>query len=226
FDMVQLDENDEPLRIHVGNIPFAWTIEDLRHQFQVFGSVRDPEIVANDRGSKGFGFVTFMRRSDGLKAIKIKNGTIADGRKITVALASSRPLPRGLFRPIENLQPFLSSLPQVYSNNRSLSSTLYETSALSYCSPIGTAPTSITYNACMPQQQTQQQPIILPSQSLLSSPTSSLFSPIELPYSFVTSQVPRARRTDIENNVFANPIRANTRVSNLVQSCPQCSRLY
>lgn len=62
-------EEDQPLRIHVGNIPFLWTIDDLRKQFlvilisftdlsfslslcQVFGPVKDPEIVSNERGSK------------------------------------------------------------------------------------------------------------------------------------------------------------------------------
>jgi len=83
-------DEEQPLRIHVGNIPFLWTIDDLRKQFLVFGPVKDPEIVSNERGSKGFGFITFLRYSDGMNAIRVKNGSIADGRKITVALASSR----------------------------------------------------------------------------------------------------------------------------------------
>ncbi|CAF1581111.1 unnamed protein product [Adineta ricciae] len=83
-------EEEQPLRVHVGNIPFLWTIDDLRKQFLVFGPVKDPEIVSNERGSKGFGFITFLRHSDGMNAIRVKNGSIADGRKITVALASSR----------------------------------------------------------------------------------------------------------------------------------------
>ncbi|UJR08290.1 hypothetical protein I4U23_012561 [Adineta vaga] len=86
----QFREEEQPLRIHVGNIPFLWTIDDLRKQFLVFGPVKDPEIVSNERGSKGFGFITFLRYSDGMNAIRVKNGSIADGRKITVALASSR----------------------------------------------------------------------------------------------------------------------------------------
>ncbi|CAF3357902.1 unnamed protein product [Rotaria socialis] len=86
----QLYEEEYPLRIHIGNIPFLWTIDDLRKQFLVFGPVKDPEIVSNERGSKGFGFITFLRHSDGMNAIRVKHGSIADGRKITVALASSR----------------------------------------------------------------------------------------------------------------------------------------
>ena len=29
------DEEEQPLRVHVGNIPFLWTIDDLRKQFLV-----------------------------------------------------------------------------------------------------------------------------------------------------------------------------------------------
>ncbi|CAF1562567.1 unnamed protein product [Adineta ricciae] len=80
-------QEDSPLRIHVGNIPFLWTVDDLCKQFLVFGPIKDPEIVSNERGSKGFGFITFLRRSDGVNAIRVKNGSIADGRKITHRLA-------------------------------------------------------------------------------------------------------------------------------------------
>lgn len=31
----QVNEEEQPLRIHVGNIPFLWTIDDLRKQFLV-----------------------------------------------------------------------------------------------------------------------------------------------------------------------------------------------
>jgi hypothetical protein len=31
----QFSEEEQPLRIHVGNIPFLWTIDDLRKQFLV-----------------------------------------------------------------------------------------------------------------------------------------------------------------------------------------------
>ena len=37
YDQVdkQFLEEEQPLRIHVGNIPFLWTIDDLRKQFLV-----------------------------------------------------------------------------------------------------------------------------------------------------------------------------------------------
>ncbi|CAF2589367.1 unnamed protein product [Rotaria sp. Silwood2] len=82
--------DDGPLRIHVGNIPFSWSDKHLREQFDIFGPVDDVEVVSNAQGSKGFGFLTFLRRRDGERAMQVKNGTIADGRKITVSLAVAK----------------------------------------------------------------------------------------------------------------------------------------
>jgi hypothetical protein len=31
----KFDNEEQPLRVHVGNIPFLWTIDDLRKQFLV-----------------------------------------------------------------------------------------------------------------------------------------------------------------------------------------------
>ena len=44
----------------------------------------DAEIIFNDRGSKGFGFVTFANGDDALKARDDLNGRVVDGRKIEV----------------------------------------------------------------------------------------------------------------------------------------------
>lgn len=53
---------------------------------QIFGPIEDVEVVTNAKGSKGFGFLTFLRRHDADRAMRVKNGTIADGRKITVSM--------------------------------------------------------------------------------------------------------------------------------------------
>ncbi|CAB3396839.1 unnamed protein product [Caenorhabditis bovis] len=45
-------------RIYVSNIPFSFRQEDLAAMFYPYGKVLDVDIVTNDRGSKGFGFVT------------------------------------------------------------------------------------------------------------------------------------------------------------------------
>ena len=44
----------------------------------------DVEIIFNERGSKGFGFVTFGNDEMALRARNELNGTVVDGRKIEV----------------------------------------------------------------------------------------------------------------------------------------------
>ncbi|XP_026678417.1 sex determination protein fox-1-like [Diaphorina citri] len=53
-----------PKRLHVFNIPFRFRDPDLRAMFGQFGPILDVEIIFNERGSKGFGFVTFANSSD------------------------------------------------------------------------------------------------------------------------------------------------------------------
>ena len=44
------------------------------------------EIIFNERGSKGFGFVTFAKGSEADKAREELHGTIVEGRKIEVCV--------------------------------------------------------------------------------------------------------------------------------------------
>ncbi|XP_030638432.1 RNA binding protein fox-1 homolog 2 [Chanos chanos] len=71
-----------PKRLHVSNIPFRFRDPDLRQMFGQFGKILDVEIIFNERGSKGFGFVTFENSADAEKARERLNGTIVEGRKI------------------------------------------------------------------------------------------------------------------------------------------------
>ncbi|KAJ7325669.1 hypothetical protein OS493_029093 [Desmophyllum pertusum] len=71
-----------PKRLHVTNIPFRFRDHDLVQMFGQFGTLADCEIIYNERGSKGFGFVTFVNSADAMKAREKLNGTIVDGRKI------------------------------------------------------------------------------------------------------------------------------------------------
>lgn len=80
-----------PKRLHVTNIPFRFRDHDLAQMFGQFGNLADCEIIYNERGSKGFGFVTFVNSADALKAREKLNGTIVDGRKIEVNNATPRP---------------------------------------------------------------------------------------------------------------------------------------
>ncbi|MBN3289402.1 RFX1L protein, partial [Polypterus senegalus] len=80
------DEDDsskpQPKRLHVSNIPFRFRDPDLRQMFGQFGKILDVEIIFNERGSKGFGFVTFESSLEADRAREKLNGTIVEGRKI------------------------------------------------------------------------------------------------------------------------------------------------
>ncbi|XP_014680907.1 PREDICTED: RNA binding protein fox-1 homolog 1-like isoform X3 [Priapulus caudatus] len=82
-------DNSGPKRLHVSNIPFRFRDQDLRQMF-AFGPILDVEIIFNERGSKGFGFVTFQNPTDADRAREKLNGTIVEGRKIEVNNATAR----------------------------------------------------------------------------------------------------------------------------------------
>ncbi|XP_034046168.1 RNA binding protein fox-1 homolog 2-like isoform X2 [Thalassophryne amazonica] len=79
-----------PKRLHVSNIPFRFRDPDLRQMFGQFGKILDVEIIFNERGSKGFGFVTFENSGDAEKAREKLHGTLVEGRKIEVNNATAR----------------------------------------------------------------------------------------------------------------------------------------
>ena len=56
----------------------------LSLSLQGYGEIVDVEIIFNDRGSKGFGFITLANIDDAKKARQELNGKVVDGRKIEV----------------------------------------------------------------------------------------------------------------------------------------------
>ena len=52
--------------------------------FGRFGNVEDAEIIYNDKGSKGFGFVTMSRGQDADNALLRLNHAVVEGRIIEV----------------------------------------------------------------------------------------------------------------------------------------------
>ncbi|XP_030203053.1 RNA binding protein fox-1 homolog 1 [Gadus morhua] len=79
-----------PKRLHVSNIPFRFRDPDLRQMFGQFGKILDVEIIFNERGSKGFGFVTFELIADADRAREKLHATVVEGRKIEVNNATAR----------------------------------------------------------------------------------------------------------------------------------------
>ncbi|XP_055310826.1 RNA binding protein fox-1 homolog 2-like isoform X13 [Sitodiplosis mosellana] len=111
------DSRSQPKRLHVSNIPFRFRDPDLRAMFGQYGTILDVEIIFNERGSKGFGFVTFANSSDAERARERINGTMVEGRKIEVNNATARVqtkktptpiVPNGYRMPMT--WPFLSSM--------------------------------------------------------------------------------------------------------------------
>lgn len=79
-----------PKRLHVSNIPFRFREADLRNLLGQFGNIIDVEIIFNERGSKGFGFVTFGSAAEADRAREKLNGTVVEGRKVEVNNATAR----------------------------------------------------------------------------------------------------------------------------------------
>ncbi|XP_025017422.1 RNA binding protein fox-1 homolog 1-like [Tetranychus urticae] len=77
-------DDRSPKRIHVSNIPFRFREPDLRKLFGAYGPILDVEIIFNERGSKGFGFLTFAHSDDAMRAKKELDGITVEGRKIEV----------------------------------------------------------------------------------------------------------------------------------------------
>ncbi|XP_064172060.1 RNA binding protein fox-1 homolog 3-like isoform X3 [Anguilla rostrata] len=90
LQQLEPSEKQQPKRLHVSNIPFRFRDPDLQQMFGQFGKILDVEIIFNERGSKGFGFVTFETNEEAERAREKLNGTIVEGRKIEVNNATAR----------------------------------------------------------------------------------------------------------------------------------------
>ncbi|CAI2353601.1 unnamed protein product [Caenorhabditis sp. 36 PRJEB53466] len=75
-------------RIYVSNIPFSFREQDLAAMFFPYGRVLSVEIVTNDRGSKGFGFVTLDSIDSCEKARAALHESHVQGRIIEVRRAT------------------------------------------------------------------------------------------------------------------------------------------
>jgi len=78
-------------RIHVGNLSFESTTDDVRSAFEAFGTVHDVAVITDHETgrSRGFGFVV-MDEAGGHTAIEQLNGKDLGGRAITVDEAHPR----------------------------------------------------------------------------------------------------------------------------------------
>jgi RNA recognition motif-containing protein len=79
-------------RLYVGNLPFSTTDESLREAFAPHGEVTSASVVIDrETGrSRGFGFVEMSTSESAQSATQALNGTMMDGRPLTVNEARER----------------------------------------------------------------------------------------------------------------------------------------
>ena len=85
---------DLAARLHASNIPFRFRNPDLARLFGEYGTVTDAEVIFNDKGSKGFGFVTMGSPREAARAREELHGALVEGRRIEVNPATAKVLTR------------------------------------------------------------------------------------------------------------------------------------
>ena len=81
-------------RLHISNLPFRFRNPDLVVLFSKYGTVLDAEIIFNEKGSKGFGFVSMSDPGEAAYARAVLQGAIVEGRRIDVNPANAKTVPR------------------------------------------------------------------------------------------------------------------------------------
>ncbi|GMT14471.1 hypothetical protein PFISCL1PPCAC_5768, partial [Pristionchus fissidentatus] len=111
-EVLEDDEEYIDNRIYISNIPFSYTSVDLEKIFSSYGKVISAQVVTNERGSKGFGFVTLDTGVGCDLAREGLDGSIMGGRKIEVKKARQmqhgRPFPGGYQPKVGNARSLLS----------------------------------------------------------------------------------------------------------------------
>ena len=80
------------VEIYVGNLSYDMTEDQMRKEFEKFGTVFSARIISNrfNQKSKGFGFVEMPNRPEAEAAIKALNDKDVQGRKLRVNEAKNK----------------------------------------------------------------------------------------------------------------------------------------
>jgi RNA recognition motif-containing protein len=92
------------MNLYVSNLGDQITDESLRAIFATHGEVNSSKIIKDHTtgNSRGFGFIDMPNDSHAQSAMDKINGTIVNGRNVSVKEAKPRPEPKGTF--IERLK--------------------------------------------------------------------------------------------------------------------------
>lgn len=84
-----MDNQANPHKLYVGNLPWDIDSQKLKELFADFGEISDARVITDKYSgkSKGFGFVEYGSEESAQKAIKAMNDKEIDGRKIIVNVA-------------------------------------------------------------------------------------------------------------------------------------------
>jgi len=84
--------SDGDISVYVGSLSYHASDDDLRDQFEKYGTITNVKVVLDrETGkSRGFGFVHFDNKADAQSAIDALNGTDIKGRDITCSFARAR----------------------------------------------------------------------------------------------------------------------------------------
>ena len=79
-------------KIFVGNLPASLSSFSLEKLFHSFGKIIDASVIpeSSTGRSKGFGFVTFKKETDAIKAQKEMNGADVEGQGIKVKIINPK----------------------------------------------------------------------------------------------------------------------------------------
>ncbi len=84
-----------PTKLYIGNLPYSFTVEDLKKIFEPYGEMEEVVIIMDKFSgrSRGYGFATLKDAEKAALAIQELNGKEFDGRPIVVN--ESRPREEG-----------------------------------------------------------------------------------------------------------------------------------
>lgn len=90
------------MNIYVSNLSFQVGDEDLKGFFAAYGEVTSAKVITDreTNRSRGFGFVEMTSDAEGETAIKNLDGSVVDGRSISVNVA--RPKEKSGFKKTNN----------------------------------------------------------------------------------------------------------------------------